>query len=273
MEDYRDDLWEKEKIIKKREDLYKRFKNFFVFDIETVPDNTMIDGISDPKVLKKIEEEGDDYFLPNHYHRIVAVSVLCVKNLKGITFKTFISENEFKLLNQFWKEFKKAHSFVKTGNSKGAVSIFPVLITINGKSFDMPVIKLRSLKYAQELEEKFFISIYLDKFDKWENSYPRYTLFHTQYHIDIPVDIFGRKISLKDMCYLCGIPVKTEGDGKLVKEYFLNGELERIGRYCSEDVKATAMLFSYINTHFLQNSYLFPSIEDISDLNSEIKVL
>ncbi|WP_456464666.1 hypothetical protein [Persephonella sp.] len=273
MEGYREELWGKEKIIERRENLYGKFKNFFVLDIETVPDSSMINSISDPKLLKKIEEEGDDYFLPHPYHKIVAVSILSIKNAKKINFKTFASQDEFGLLNQFWKEFKKAHSFVKIENSKKAVSVFPVLITINGKDFDMPVIKLRSLKYAQKLEEKFFISIYLDKFDKWENSYPRYTFFHTQYHIDIPVDIFGKKISLKNLCYLCDIPVKTEGEGNQVKEFFLNGDLEKIGNYCSEDVKATAMLFSYINTHFLQNSYPFPPLDLLSNLKPEVKVL
>jgi len=273
MEGNREEIWGRERIIKNRKNLYSKFKNFFVLDIETVPDSYMIDSVSDPKVLKKIEEEGDDYFLPLPYHRVVAVSILTVKNSRDPSFKTFISQNEFELLNHFWKEFKKAHSFVKAENSKPAVSVFPVIITINGKDFDLPVIKLRSLKYAKDLDEKFFISIYLDRFDRWENSYPRYTLFHTQYHIDIPVDIFGRKVSLKNLCYLCNIPVKTEGEGSQVKEFFTKGDLEKIGYYCSEDVKATAMLFSYINAHFLQNSYHFPSLQQISDLKPEIMVL
>ncbi len=273
MEGYKEELWGREKILKKRKNLYSKFKNFFVLDIETVPDSSMIDSISDPKVLKKIEEEGDGYFLPHPYHKIVAISILSIKNSEKISFRTFVSQNEFELINQFWKEFKKAHSFVKAENSKTAVSVFPVIVTINGKDFDMPVIKLRSLKYAKDLDEKFFISIYLDKFDKWEDRYPRYTLFHTQYHIDIPLDIFGKKISLKNLCYLCNIPVKTEGEGNKVKEFFINGDLERIGNYCSEDVKATAMLFSYINTHFLQNSYPFPPLNQISDLKPDIKVL
>jgi predicted PolB exonuclease-like 3'-5' exonuclease len=280
MEGYREEIWDRKRIKEERDNFLGRFKNFLILDIETVKDESMIDEISDPKVLRKLEEE-ENYFIPHPYHRIVAVSILSIKMdknngspvLKKASFETFVSEDEYLLLDRFWSEYKKAHTIVCPEGKQPFISTFPVLITVNGKDFDMPVIKLRSLKYADRIKESFFISIYLDRFDKWEQKYPRYSYTYTNYHIDIPVDIFNKKVSLKNLCYLCGIPVKTEGDGSQVEKYFKDGQLEKIGKYCSEDVKATAVLFSFINRYFLQGMYLFPDGEEILKIDPQIKVL
>lgn len=272
-------LWGREKIQNRRKDYSKDFTNFLILDIETIRDTQMIDDIHDQKILKKLEED-ENYFIPHPYHRIVAVSIMSIKMPDGDTiFKSFASEDEKRLLELFWEYYLKAHSFgvykTQNGDRKKAISRFPVLITVNGKDFDLPVIKLRSLKYIPDFPDhkKFIISTYLDRFDKWENDYPRYTMHHTKFHIDIPIDIFNKKISLKNLCYLCGIPVKQEGDGSKVQDYFDNGELEKIAKYCAEDVKATALLFAYINKHLLYETYLFPDMEFIKSLDGDIQVL
>ncbi len=263
-------MWSWDSIIEQRKRYTKSFKNFLVFDIETVKDSKMFQEIANEKEKQK-DEDGE--FLSIPFHRVVSLSYMIIKNGEVIEFKSFSSKNEEFLLQKFWEKFTNSHNFL-TQNGKKFITSFPVLITINGKDFDMPVIKARTLKYVSSLDHndtiKKFISIFLDKFDKWEDNYPRYTNKYTPFHIDIPVDILGKKMSLKNLCYLCSIPVKQEGEGSKVEEYFNDGNLEKIAKYCGEDVKATAMLFSYINTHFLLNAYPFPSLETLENLEPEI---
>nr|WP_274600288.1 hypothetical protein [Persephonella atlantica] len=222
---------------------------------------------------EEIEKFNNEEFLKVPFHRIVAVSIMTIKNREIIQFFSVSSKDETALLNTFWEGFKKAHTFVSTKENKRAIHSFPVLISINGKDFDIPVINARSLKHINNITDRKFISIFLDSFDRYENDYPNYTYRYSSYHIDIPVDFFGKKMSLKNLCYLSQIPVKTEGDGKEVKEYFQKEDLERISRYCLEDVKATAKLFAYINDFFLFKAYNFPSIEEIDSIQGEIKVI
>lgn len=257
-------MWSWDDILEERNKHLSRFSNFIVFDIETIPDKQMLEEIGNDGEKEK-HQNGE--FLPIPFHKIVSISYLIIKNGDIKIFKSFVSEKEQFLINNFWDGFRQAY----TGRN-GYIEIFPVLITINGKDFDIPVINARSLRYIENIDETYkkYISIFLDKFDKWEDKYPRYTNRYTLYHIDIPLDIFGKKMSLKNLCYLCNIPVKQEGDGSKVEDYFNNGDLEKIARYCSEDVKATAMLFSYINEHFLSSMYPFPSIDDIQDFEPEI---
>ncbi len=264
-------LWSWEEIQEARKEFARDFKNFFVFDIETVKDNHMFNTIADEK---EVERDQNGEFLSIPFHKVVSISYMIIKNSEVKEFRSIVSENEQILLQTFWKKFSEAHSF-KTENRKRSISIFPVLITVNGKDFDIPVIKARTLKYVSAFEEnqliKKFISIFLDKFNRWEDGYPRYTNRYTLFHIDIPVDIFGRKISLKNLCYLCSIPVKQEGKGESVEDYYNDGELLKIAKYCAEDVKATAMLFSYINSHLLFNTYPFPDFDMIKQLEPEIE--
>ncbi len=261
----KNELWTVEKIKSKRKAFFSKFRNFFIFDIETVPDDEMVKNVGTEEEIEKLE---NGEFLPTPFHRIVAVSFMTIKNSAVERFISFSSESETSLLNLFWENFKDAHTKEKNG-----IKEFPVIITVNGKDFDIPVIKSRSLKHIHHIKYSFYISIFLDRFDRFENEYPRYTNRYTPYHIDIPLDIFGKKMSLKNLCYLCDISVKTKGSGDKVPHYFKEKKLEKIAQYCLEDVKATAQLFAYINQFFLFGSYYFPSFENISNIEGEIKVI
>ncbi len=263
-------MWSWDFITQKRNNFTQKFENFLVLDIETVTDKNMLENIGEEKDLEKLEN-GEFVHFP--FHKIVALSCMIIKNKNVETFKTFASNNESFLIKSFWENFQKAHEIIKKEN-KPMIKHFPVLITINGKSFDIPTIKVRTLKHIKELDNTYkkFISIFLDKFDKWEQEYPRYTNRNTFYHIDIPIDIFGNKISLKKLAYLCNIPVKQEGDGTKVEEFYNKNDLERIARYCQEDVKATALLFAYINEHLLFNTYKFPNFEKLKGIQGDIHI-
>ena len=258
-------MWGFNDILRERNNHSSKYTNFLIFDIETIPDEDMIFEIADNKEKEKFE---NDEFLPHAYHRIVALSYMIVKNGDVDEYISKVSDNEANILNTFWNTFRNSH----TKNDKNKITDFPVLITINGKDFDVPVIITRTLKHIKEIDEKgkFYISVFFDNFDKWEKNYPNYSNRYTLFHIDIPIDIFGKKISLKKLCHLAGIPVKQEGDGKEVKTYFDDGDFEKIARYCSEDVKATASLFALINQYFFYRKYNFPLIEYINEVNPQI---
>ncbi len=274
--------WSINEIQRRREGFYQRFENFLVLDIETVIDEEMFNKIADEKEKEK-RENGE--FLPNPFHRIVAFSFLLVKNRTLNMFYSYASEDEKQLVSFFWRSFRKAHSIQPDKDTENKIKKFPVLITVNGKDFDLPVIKLRTLKYIKDIDDKEnydlkdlnikqFISIYMDRFDRFEDTYPRYTNRFSLYHIDLAIDIFGgKKVSLKKMCYLCGIPVKQEGEGNIVEDIFKEGNLEQIARYCAEDVKATAMLFAYLNENLFDGKYKFISFDQLEEVNPKIVVI
>ncbi len=264
-------IWNKEEIDRRRGEFIKNFKNFLVFDIETVKDVQMFEEIADEK---ERERDKNGEFLSIPFHKVVAVSYLLVKDGKIERFFSVSSDDEALVLNEFWEGFRNGHTLNRNENNKLGIEYFPVLISVNGKDFDMPVLKVRSLMHINSLSEKsrFYISLYMNKFDKWEKDYPQYTSRYTNFHIDIPIDIFGRKMSLKNLSYMCSIPVKEEGDGSKVEDYYKNGDYKKIAKYCAEDVKATAMLFSYINHHIFQDLYPFSSFEDIAFIDPELLV-
>jgi len=276
--------WTGEDILQKRKEFGDRFFSFLVLDIETVIDEDMFQSIADSREKEK-KENGE--FLPNPYHKVVAFSYLLVKNKKIDSFCAYVSKDEKKVISKFWEVFRKSHQFTIKDKNRIYIKNFPVLITVNGKDFDLPVLKLRTLKYMRYIDDKQrldtnkkslsirrFINMYMDKFDKWEEVFPRYTNRYTPYHIDISVDIFGgRKVSLKKLCYLCNIPVKQEGEGDIVFQLFNENNLTQIARYCAEDVKATAMLFAYINKYLLGDVYKFGSFEQIQKQEPTIEEL
>ncbi len=230
--------------------------SFLVFDIETIKDIPMIEEIADEELKKKLIEDGE--FPAPHFHRVVSISVLTYDG-NDTLFKSWCYPDEEKVLNFFWRAFSRLYQ--------------PKLVTFNGKGFDLPVLILRSLQFPSMLETKEVdktFRILTDSSDKWENNQPNYLNRYTKYHIDL-IELFGlyRKFSLKAICYLCNIPVKTEGEGNKVEQMFYDGKFEDIARYCAEDVKATALLFSYLNKHIFKNND-FLDFEKIQKLEPEI---
>lgn len=230
--------------------------SFLVFDIETVKDVPMIEELANDEQKKKLLEDGE--FPPLHFHKVVSVSVLAY-NGKNTVFRGWCYENEKDVIKFFWKAFSKLKQ--------------PKLITFNGKGFDLPVLILRSLQFPEMLEYEEVgnaFKILTDSSDKWEDKKPNYFHKYTKYHIDL-IELFGiyRKFSLKALCYLCNIPVKTEGEGNKVEQMFYDGKFEEIARYCAEDVKATALLLSYLNKYIFKNND-FLDFEFLQNLQPEI---
>ncbi|MEF8799207.1 MAG: ribonuclease H-like domain-containing protein [Candidatus Bipolaricaulota bacterium] len=127
--------------------------------------------------------------------------------------------SESQMLEEFWR-------YISQGVSR--------LITFNGRSFDGPFLMLRSAILRISPTRSF---------SPYRYSFRR--------HCDLAevVSFFGarRLKSLDFWCRQAGVESPKKGlDGSKVGEAYRNGEIEKIGRYCLEDVRATAELFNVL---------------------------
>jgi 3'-5' exonuclease len=110
----------------------------------------------------------------------------------------------------------------------------PVLVTYNGRSFDLPVIALRSLCHG----------ISLGWYYREKNVRYRYS---EEGHLDLCDWLADhgatRSGSLDALTRLIGLPGKVGVDGSQVEPLYRAGELAAIQRYCLQDVTQTALLF------------------------------
>ena len=125
--------------------------------------------------------------------------------------------NEAGMLTEFW-------SYISRGVGR--------LITFNGRSFDGPFLMLRSAILGVEPSRSF--SPYRYSFNR---------------HCDLAevVSFFGarRLESLDFWCRQAGIKSPKEDlKGSEVGSAYQRGEIEKIGKYCLRDARATAELFN-----------------------------
>ncbi len=210
-----------------------------VFDIETIPDSDLI--------RKTLHVEGDDIevsniamgeqeaksgssFMPLPYHKIVAISAVIADDF-GV-FKKVSSmdgESEEEMLRDFLK-------FLDTHN--------PKLISFNGRSFDVPLLMIRAMKYNLTCGAYFEVENRELGKSKWDNY--RYR-FSDKFHIDLMDHIseFGatRGLKLDVLCSLVGAPGKFDVKGDQVMELFYAGEIGKIKEYCESDVLNTYWLY------------------------------
>ena len=110
----------------------------------------------------------------------------------------------------------------------------PVLVTYNGRSFDLPVIAMRSLCHG----------ISLGWYYKERNVRYRYS---EEGHLDLCDWLADhgatRSGSLDAVARLIGLPGKIGVDGSQVEGLYQAGQLADIQKYCLADVAQTALLF------------------------------
>lgn len=127
--------------------------------------------------------------------------------------------SESEILTEFWR-------YISQGVGR--------LITFNGRSFDGPFLMLRSALLGIEPTRSF---------SPYRYSFTR--------HCDLAevVSFFGarRLESLDFWCRQAGIKSpKTEMDGSEVGTAYREGKIEKIGKYCLRDARATAELFNVL---------------------------
>jgi predicted PolB exonuclease-like 3'-5' exonuclease len=217
--------------------------SIFVFDIETIPDDiaaiNLVDG-----ALETLEQrrealiqyhlditEGKNSFLRQPFHKVVAISYLVAK-LKQNEDGTFY----FKLqhLRSAGDEKSTEQDLVK-GFFEAITKLGPQIVSFNGKTFDIPVLKYRAMKYG-------ISGGYFNAGTKWDN-YAKDPSWHCDL-LEVLSD-FGKsaKIKLNEVCSIFGYPGKFGVDGSLVSQMFDEGKIKDIRDYCETDVLNTFLVY------------------------------
>jgi predicted PolB exonuclease-like 3'-5' exonuclease len=201
---------------------------YLVLDIETIPDT---ERWKRPDVTEGNQPAGarpvTGAFPPAWAHRVVVIGCLWLDHayrlkrfgVVGSPTEGAPDLRERALLEEFSRFVGRAR---------------PVLVTYNGRAFDLPVIALRALCHGTPLAWYY----------RERNVRYRYS---EEGHLDLCDWLADhgatRSGSLDAVARLIGLPGKVGIDGSQVEGLYHAGQLEEIQRYCLSDVAQTALLF------------------------------
>lgn len=219
--------------------------SLLVFDIETVPDTDScapLTGLQSSDVATQRNEltkyhleitNGKNSFLRQPFHKIIAISFLYAKlsregkyecySLNKISSCGNINSSEADLIRNFFDLI---------------TMIKPRLISFNGRSFDIPVLKYRAMTHHIQAE-------YLHRSgDKWNNYSQRYSL---DWHCDLleALSDYGTsaRIKMNEICAAFKLPGKIGVDGSQVSSLYDDNKLSDIRNYCETDVLNTYLIY------------------------------
>lgn len=196
--------------------------NVVVWDLETVPDlrgfaaaNKLV-GKSDAEIR---EAMGDKF--PKHiYHSIVCIGALVAHQEHGRWWVNALGaphvgeRTEKELITAFVDKIAELN---------------PQLVTFNGNSFDLPVLRYRAM-INQVSAPGLAARLYFNRY--------------TEDALDL-CDVLSSfsaqgKASLNEISKVMGLPGKAEHiDGSEVQRYFLEGNIKEIANYCETDIVNT----------------------------------
>src|SRR5690242_18436729 len=200
-------------------------QNILVWDIESVPDLKRF-AISNDLGEKSDEEVRQEFIsrfpkFPKHiYHSIICIGALVAHredthwNVVAIGAPHIGDRTEKQLISAFVDKIAELR---------------PQLVTFNGNSFDLPVLRYRAMingVSAPGLLARPYFNRYtedaLDLCDVLSSFAP-----HT-------------KASLNELSRIMGMPGKPDGiDGSEVERFFIEGEINEIADYCETDIVNT----------------------------------
>ena len=193
-----------------------------VWDLETVPDLAaaarMLDLGAAPEA--KVREALGSAFPKHPLHKIVCIGALVASRqsegwrIDALGAPHIGERTEAKLISDFIEKIGQ---------------LLPQLITFNGHSFDLPVLRYRAMVNrvsAGGLQVRQYFHRYtdhaLDLCDALGSYMP------------------GAKVKLDEVSKILGLSGKPEGiDGSRVEEMVLAGQIEEVARYCESDVLNT----------------------------------
>jgi predicted PolB exonuclease-like 3'-5' exonuclease len=213
-------------------------------DIETVPDHR----VWEPKLKWVLGEYGssraEEPFPPPQAHRVVAISTVDLHGGIGNPLRYHYAscrsichwdqsspqkadEVERQLLIEF-------HQIMKAAADQGDF----ILITWNGRGFDLPVLSMRSMKYGIPCPWYY------------QDSVVRYR-YKEEGHTDLMdyLSDYGSapKMKLGDVARLIGLPGKTDLTGAGVHDLYAKGDVEgnmrQVGAYCLSDTLQTTIIY------------------------------
>lgn len=200
----------------------RRRPEYLVVDIETIPDGSRW---ARPELPHGVEPP----FPPIWAHRVVVIGCLWLDSDyrlrrlgvvgEGLEDGATADEAEARLLDAFSRFVGRQRT---------------TLLTYNGRSFDLPVIALRSLCHGVPLPWYY------------QERGVRYR-YSEEGHIDLCDWLADhgatRSGSLDAIARLCGLPGKVGVDGSQVEGLHRTGQLAAIQSYCLADVTQTAFVF------------------------------
>lgn len=219
-------------------------RNLFVFDIETTPDlkaAANLLGFNEDLVAlrQKLVEyhlditAGKNSFFRQPFHKVVAIS--------------FLEAEIEQIGNQEFYKLKKIRSGGNIDSDEREIvrgffhylsGIHPRLVSFNGKTFDLPVLKYRAMLHG--IQAKWLHQ----SGDKWNNYNSKYSL---DWHCDLidALSDFGSsaRIKMNEVCAMLNFPGKLETDGSMVETMYNEGKLQEIRDYCELDVINTYLLY------------------------------
>jgi predicted PolB exonuclease-like 3'-5' exonuclease len=216
---------------------------YLVFDIETRVDKDLVKQVYDPedtltldqaydkardRLLERSGQRSD--FFPIPFHIPISIATLQVDEGYGIRSLGCLGVDRFtesELVVRFWQMFESSQT----------------LVTFNGRSFDLPVLETRAMKYGIALPRYFATQ-------ELRQTY-RGSRFIDLYHFDLCdfLSNFGavyRRGSLNILAKLIGLPGKYTIAGEDVEYLYRQGRYKEINQYCMTDVLQTYLLFARV---------------------------
>jgi predicted PolB exonuclease-like 3'-5' exonuclease len=213
-------------------------RHLIVFDIETVP-------------LREFHE-GDDFPKPT-YHQVVAIAFLHAEikaddggvayHLKDMRCGGDATYGERDLLRSFLRYCEKLR---------------PQLVTYNGRCFDLPVVKYRSM--AQGVAAP------------WLHHRDYAYRYNFAGHCDLLEALSDHgasmRVRLDDVCQAFGLPGKMGIDGAQVEALFAGGKIKEIRDYCETDVLNTYLAYLRYAFHsgIMSQEAHDQAVQDVRDL-------
>jgi predicted PolB exonuclease-like 3'-5' exonuclease len=197
-------------------------EHVIVWDLETIPDLEALAAVSDleGKSETEIRDELGDKFPKLIFHRIACIGALIASRtpigwqVEAIGAPHIGERSEKDLIQAFVDKIAELR---------------PRLVTFNGASFDLPVLRYRAMinrVSAPGLAARSYFNRYtddaLDLCDALSSFTPR------------------AKASLHELCRVLGLPGKPDGiDGSEVESFYLAGRIKEIAEYCETDIVNT----------------------------------
>lgn len=211
-----------------------------VFDIETVPDTDTgkrlynLDGLSDREIgevmfsKRRQETSGNSDFIRHHLQRVVAISVvLSTPDNINVWSLGDLDSPEPDIVQRFYEGIEK---------------YTPVLVSWNGRGFDLPVLHYRALLHGIQAP-RYWESGDDDSSFRWNNYLSRYHQRHTDLMDVLAGYEFRSFAPLTEIATMLGFPGKMGMDGSQVWDTYLDGNIEAIRNYCETDVLNTYLVY------------------------------
>lgn len=201
---------------------------YLILDIETIPDTSRW---TRPELPHGVEPP----FPPSWAHRIIVIGCLWLDanyQLRRLGVVGNVTSKSSRLPDPAADDREERELLVDFSRFVGRAH--PVLVTYNGRTFDLPVIALRSLCHGVPLAW-----YYRDRGVRYRYS--------EEGHLDLCDWLADhgatRSGSLDAVARLCGLPGKVGVDGSQVEGLYRAGQLPAIQSYCLADITQTAFVF------------------------------